>query len=204
MPEPAGRLPAMSTPAPGCRWPHLLAPIAGALRAHPGGVDEFTLIRALQARGDLEEFPATALAGPLALYRTHFILFHCLYHLDAVIAAEGDALEVHCLRIRRLPRGADAGGRPGAHDPLRGFYLDAANMDGVEAADVERLLGDFWRLFARRDGRAAALAELGLEDPVSDAGIRHAYRRLMMRHHPDRGGDTATVQRLNDAVARLL
>jgi len=194
----------MQEPAPRCRWPHLLAPIAEALRAYPEGVDEFTLIRRLQGRGDLEEFPAAALAAPLALYQTHFILFHCLYHLDAALAAEGDALEIHCLRIRRLQRAADADGRPGAHDPLRGFYLDAAGMDGVAAADVERLLGDFWRLFARRDGRGAALAELGLQDPVSDHEIRRAYRRLVMRHHPDRGGDTATVQRLNEAVARLL
>ncbi|UEX78291.1 DNA-J related domain-containing protein [Spiribacter halobius] len=190
--------------APACRWPHLLDPIAGMLPPPPGAVDEFRLIRALQARGDLAEFPAEGLATPLALYRTHFVLFHCLHHLDAALGERGEALEIHCLRIRRLARPAEGRQRPGFVDPMRSFYLDGRNLDDVDTAQVERLLGDFWRRFARRDGRAEALAELGLEDPVTDAEIRQVYRRLMMRHHPDRGGDTATVQRLNDAVARLL
>lgn len=194
----------MPAPNPACRWPHLLAPLDAALPPAPEAIDEFALIRRLQARADLAEFPADGLVAPLALYRTHFILFHCLHHLDAALADAGEALEIHCLRIRRLPRTAEGGQQPGFTDPLRAFYLDGANIDHLDGADVERLLAGFWREFARRDGRTQALAELGLEDPVSDADIRRAYRRLMMRHHPDRGGDTATVQRLNEAAARLL
>ncbi|NNG14653.1 MAG: DnaJ domain-containing protein, partial [Gammaproteobacteria bacterium] len=39
-----------------------------------------------------------------------------------------------------------------------------------------------------------------LDDPVSDADIKQQYRRLAMQHHPDRGGDDATLQKINAAM----
>lgn len=181
---------------------HLLAPILAELRRHPAGIDEFRFIRALQERGDLEEFSADALREPLSLYRTHFVLFHCLYRLGERLAADGEDVEVHCLRIRILPR-RGSGPALGGADPMRAFYLDLANLENVDTARVEAMLGDFWLRLARDDRREQALATLGLADPVTDAEIKTAYRRLAMRHHPDLGGDKATLQRLNEAMTIL-
>jgi curved DNA-binding protein CbpA len=33
--------------------------------------------------------------------------------------------------------------------------------------------------------------------------MRHAYRQLALRHHPDRGGDLRTMQALNGAWSVL-
>jgi len=88
-------------------------------------------------------------------------------------------------------------------DPLRDYYLDLANLDATGEAEVERLLADFWQRFAGADERAAALAVLGLADPVDAATIKQRYRELVMRHHPDRGGDTRRLQELNEAMAWL-
>jgi hypothetical protein len=184
-------------------WPHLETPLLEQLRGYPEGVSEFDLIRALQRHYELPEFGADALADPVSLYRTHFILFHVLYRLDERLSDE--RVEVGCLRCRLLTRdaGDSGGGALDAADPVRAYYLDLANLE-LDRREIERLMDGFWRLINRSDGRrASALATLGLSDPVSDDEIKAAYRRLVMRHHPDRGGDTGRIQELNEAMATL-
>lgn len=184
-------------------WPHLAAPLERMLRESPAGISEFDLIRRLQAEADLPEFGVAALRDPLSLFRTHFILFHSLYRLGDRLAGTGETVQVHCLRCRIVASAPAPGGTLDIPDPLRSYYLDLENLETADAESVERLMGDFWRLFLRQDRRAEALAVLGLSDPVGNREIKAAYRRLAMRHHPDRGGDTATLQRLNEAMAVL-
>ncbi len=190
-----------------CRhtWSRLEGVVEAILRCHPAGLSEFDLIRRVQDDARLPEFGSDALRNPLSLFRTHFVLFHVLYRLGERLAAFGEDVEVHCLRCRILPRaGGGAETRAvAASDPLRAWYLDLANLRDTDAAAAERLVGDFWRLLARTDQRGEALAVLGLSDPVGDDEIKAAYRRLAMRHHPDRGGDTQTLQRLNAAASAL-
>lgn len=184
-------------------WPHLEPPLLEQLRHHAEGISEFDLIRALQSDERVPEFDEEALADPVSLYRSHFILFHVLYCLDERLT--DTAIEVGCLRCRLVATGADdAGAGPvAAGDPVRAFYRDRANLS-LDRERIERLMGDFWRLLQRGGGRReAALATLGLSDPVNDSEIKAAYRRLVMRHHPDRGGDTRRVQELNEALATL-
>lgn len=46
-------------------------------------------------------------------------------------------------------------------------------------------------------------ATLGLKAGASDDDVRQAYRRLAMQHHPDRGGDSAEFQAIQEAYATL-
>ena len=182
---------------------HLLEPLLEVLRRHPAGLDEAALIRALRERGDLPEFPpGLRLHDPLVLYRTHFILFHGLHRLRERLAAQGEDLEIHCLKIALRPL-AGATGALAEPDPLGAFYLDPANLERYDRGAVAELLDQFWRRLGRDRRREDALTVLGLEDPVSAPDIRRRYRRLAMRHHPDRGGDGATLQRLHQAMADL-
>ena len=47
------------------------------------------------------------------------------------------------------------------------------------------------------------MAVLDLRDPIDAAAIKRRYRRLAMRHHPDRGGDGQRLGETNAALAVL-
>lgn len=44
---------------------------------------------------------------------------------------------------------------------------------------------------------------LGLDSSASEDQIRQAYKRLAMQHHPDRGGDAARFQEIQEAYSTL-
>lgn len=44
---------------------------------------------------------------------------------------------------------------------------------------------------------------LGVERTATEADIKTAYRKLAMKHHPDRGGDTTTFQTITEAYNTL-
>lgn len=179
------------------------AAVARELERHPAGVSEYDLLTALRAEGYFS-FMGQSPVPPHDLFCAHFLLFHALYRLhERAPRGQGTRLEIGPLKIRWLPHHA-AEGAPARPDPLRAYYLDLANLRTTTARDVDELLASFWLRLQNRDRRAEALARLGLADPVDDAAIKRAYRRLAMEHHPDRGGDTASLQAINAALAVLL
>ena len=188
------------------RFDHLLDGILAEIERNPGGVSEFDLIRALAAQG-VPCFSEKRLSRPLELYQIHFILFHCLYRLRHLIWRDGGrTLDIHCLSIC-LGTGGDAGSATDeaamtSGDPLAAFYLNLDNLE-VDEEQVVAMLSGFWMDMDRGSRRVEALRTLGLADPVSPNEIKQRYRRLAMRHHPDRGGDTVTLQRLNEAMTIL-
>lgn len=172
------------------------------LRAHPEGLGEHALIRALRATGRVD-FVRADLREPLRLFRTHFLLFHALYALRERWWAERRGhLEIAPLRIVLAPWRSGSRGLA-RHDPLRDYYLNATHLQETTAEDVHALLQGFWKRLGGDRGRRKALAALGLHDPVDAATIKKTYRRLAMRVHPDRGGDGDRLQRLNAAMAVL-
>lgn len=174
------------------------------LQRHPQGLSEHELLQSLR-EADEEALGAARLDDSLNLFQTHFILFHTLYRLRERLLADGDAtLWIHALRIQLLPLDKADDQALGGHDPLCDYYLDWSNLEQTSAADVEAMLGRFWRRYVRQDHRAEALRVLELDAGADEGTIRDQYRRLAMRHHPDRGGDTPTLQAINEAAALLL
>jgi DnaJ-domain-containing protein 1 len=181
----------------------LYAAIEEEISRNAAGISEYALIRALRARGFFTFLPAPP-AAPHQLFRAHFLLFHALYVLrDKLRAARRGELTIAALCIR-LDAWQPGDSVLAAHDPLAAYYLDWANLEGTTQEDVNELIASFWKRFSSLDNRSAALAELGLEDPVSDEVIKRAWRRLAMEHHPDRGGDKQRLQAINSAVDHLL
>ncbi|MEW5755451.1 MAG: DNA-J related domain-containing protein [Pseudomonadota bacterium] len=172
------------------------------LRQSPNGISEFELIKTLQD-GGADGFDADALKSNLSMYQCHFILFHCLYALQSRLRTEAQDIDIHCLKIKLLPYAAATTSFPAPHDPLREYYLSLTNLETTTEGDVNDLLGSFWTRFLRNDQRAFALSVLGLQDPVSPADIRKQYKKLVMEHHPDRGGDKTTLQAINEAMSLL-
>ena len=178
----------------------LQAATARILEAHPEGLSEYALLTRLRADGLL---PPMAPGDSLALFRNHFLLFHVLYRLrDEWRETQRHELCITPLRIALEPYAAGQQAI-GPSDPLRDYYSDLRHLDETGEAEVETLLADFWRRLAGTDERAAALAVLGLADPVDTVAIKLRYRELVMQHHPDRGGDTARLQEINEAMAWL-
>jgi hypothetical protein len=57
---------------------------------------------------------------------------------------------------------------------------------------------------ARRESGATSHSPLRQLDPaIAQEVIRAGYRQLALKHHPDHGGETATMQRLNGTVEAL-
>lgn len=173
------------------------------LALHPEGLSEYELLQRL--RGDARSgFAPGRSEYPEDLFRTHFLLFHLLYRLrDELRREQAGDLEIHTLKIRRHARADNAPQALGRPDPLAVYYLDLGNLKATTRADVERMLGRFWARFARYDRRGEALAVLELPEDADADSILRQYRRLAMRHHPDRGGDAAQLQAINAAMAIL-
>lgn len=193
----------------------LLAPVKVILDAHPAGLSEYELISHLRIH--CEWIPAHWATDSLGLYRLHCLLFNALYQWQQEwLRSENIYLQVSALKIGKMP--AQQRTRPGLSGALTdavdaklaAFYLDWEQWADTDRDEVEALLQSFWTRYLQ-DGRSgdcqqrqSALATLNLQDPVTPVEIKQAYRRLISRHHPDRGGDTAYVQTLNEAVSILL
>jgi len=182
---------------------HCAALLREILALHPEGLSEYELLQRL--RGDARSgFAPGRDDDPEDLFRTHFLLFHLLYRLREQLRREqsGD-LEIHTLKIRWHSAGGGDAQALGQPDPLAAYYLDIDNLKAATRADIERMLGQFWARFARYDRRGEALAVLELPDDADADSILRQYRRLAMRHHPDRGGDAARLQAIHAALAVL-
>ena len=83
------------------------------------------------------------------------------------------------------------------------YYLDLTNLEKTDAREVDQLLTKFWQRFIAMDERQQALEKLGLSDPIEYSRIKSRYRRLVMEHHPDRGGDHESLQLVNEAMRTL-
>jgi hypothetical protein len=182
---------------------HFLRTLLEVLRAHPAGLSEYDLIKLLEADGE-PGFETGCLHDSLSLFQTHFLLFHHLYRLAEVFAQEGEyRLHISPLLIQAIPKQDKDDTLPAEPDPLRAYYLDLNNLKNTAAEDVEALLSRFWTRFIGNDQRREALETLELEDPVDWPAIKQQHRRLVMAHHPDRGGDKERLQAINAAMEVL-
>jgi len=180
--------------------------LLAVLRAHPAGLSEHELLKRLREANPL--FAAFDARQPLSLFRGHLLLFHALYRLrDRAHRERLGRLVIDPLRIvlepsmERSPANASLTS-PDAGD-LTDWYADLGRWETTTAAEVVELLRRFHAASRANDRRRAALAALGLCDPVDDAAIKRRYRRLAMRLHPDRGGDGERLREINVALAAL-
>ena len=176
------------------------------LEANPEGVSEFAMLKHL-AHAFPDSLFATpgALGEPLQLFQLHFLLFHRLYALSDHLAGSRRELAIHALCIRLLPRQTL---RPDLTvvDPLRAYYLDWNQWLQTSADDVRRLLDEFWRnrpapVTSRQLQWAREVIGVGQGEDMP--AIKRRYRRLMMLHHPDRGGDGERGSEINQAYLIL-
>ncbi|MDO6709433.1 DNA-J related domain-containing protein [Aliiglaciecola sp. 2_MG-2023] len=186
----------------------LLDTLEDLLLARKRAISEYDIITLLQ-RPPYSIFDKEALREPLTLFRCHFILFHHLYLLQERWLRQGHGmlrinvstivlspLENTSLSIEKL-------------DPLKDYYLDWQNFDSNSENDVQEMLASFWRQmkvsFAQvnRKDKQAALTLLGLEANYDIAKLKFNYRKMLHKHHPDKGGDVEICKKIEWAYKIL-
>ncbi len=176
------------------------------------GISEYQLIQKLTG-APYFIFEADALRDNLTLFQTHFLLFHCLYQIQQKWIHNAETLQINALSIKLIPVPDDTLSRlPVTASPLQNYYLNWDNFTGTQSEDVEAMLDDFWQKMAGAQDAVdendiqAACETLAIDDTQwqEPARLKHQYRKLQHRHHPDKGGDTQYTQRLNQAYQVLL
>lgn len=135
------------------------------------------------------------------LFKRNFLIMNALYQLQAELYPE-QWLQVEAMNIQ-LFSVAETEGSTHAIDtthPLREYYLEWTNYQ-VEEDEVKRLLNEFWSSYRRylggcnsvRMDRIQALKLFGLSESATAKDIRKQWRKLAMKHHPDR--ETGNVEK---------
>ncbi len=174
------------------------------LRRHPAGLSEYHLLKLLRDEEPIL-FPRLELNDQLGLFESHFLLYHTLYRLrDRLHDEKRATLQFSALLIELLDYRESEAALCEA-DPLRDYYLDMNNLDEMSRAGVAALLNDFWRRISMGEPErvASALQILELDSSADFNSAKTQYRRLVMQHHPDRGGDAAKMFALNEAMEVL-
>lgn len=164
----------------------------------------YELIQYLQ-QPDLAIFKPEALRDSLLLFRSNFLVMHCLYQLqDEWHYKKCWQLSIHALNIQRLPfvEAVYNQSTPAKADPLAAYYLDLSHLK-TSKETVEQLLKQFWQLMISPSQYENDLITLELSPPASWHEIQQQYRRLAMQHHPDKGGDREKFQIITAAFHRL-
>ena len=175
------------------------------LQAETTSLSEYELLNKLKDSSDFD-FVNIVFTDRSSLFYSHFILFHCLYRLRvSLLAQEVAIMEISALKIQMHPYSSKKHNRNLTQtDPLQEYYLDTNNLDNTDETDLDDMIDNFWHKLIAQDARPQALAILGLKDPVDDALIKKTWRKLVMQHHPDRGGDAKTLLSINKAFSILI
>jgi DnaJ-domain-containing protein 1 len=191
-------------------WAPLQPILHEILLSHSEGLSEYELFNHLKSP-PYELFTAEALRDPLSLFQSHFILFNALYQLqDTWLQNKTGQLQIHCSCIRRNPWKA-AKNSLLTPDKLRAYYLDWTHLSDTDQSQVEALLEGFWIAFSGMPSQVKnnkmplqeALDLLNLTTPYSLQNLKQQYRKMLHKHHPDKGGNCEKTVQLHSAYEQL-
>lgn len=181
----------------------LIEALDALLTKHPTGLREIELIDLLD-RDYPNLFPKPDLSDQLFLFQHHFMLRHSLYVLQNLLSDAGQySLTITPVIITKQRSVQTASGLPEEFDGVRDYYLDLSNLNKESHETVEKMLQDFWLALAKYEHQPEALAVLGLNGDESNQEKKQRYKKLVQLHHPDKGGDAETFQKIQQAWESL-
>jgi hypothetical protein len=191
-------------------WAPLQPILQDIVLSHSNGLSEYELFNYLKS-APYKLFDSEVLRDPLSLFQSHFIVFNALYQLqDTWIQNKTGQLQIHCSCICHTPWDTTQN-QLIRQDKLRAYYLDWANLSDTDQSQVEALLDSFWMAFSGmpsldQDNNMPlqqALELLNLRTPYTSQQLKQQYRKLLHKHHPDKGGDNGQTVQLHNAYQRL-
>jgi hypothetical protein len=167
------------------------------------GLSEYELIQAIKE--DIFDEDVTDLFRDThKLFTVHFIIFHNLYRLKQELSETRTGhLLISPLNICIKPYIENESKQLADPDPLRDYYLDVSNLHDTTQQDVDELLQSFWLYFLATGDKQSAMDILEIDEPFDRQSLTQQYRKMVMRHHPDRGGNTTKLQEINNALQVL-
>ena len=183
------------------------------------GISEFELISQLK-KPPYQIFNERALNDSMALFTTHFVLFHALYRLrEQWRNLQVGELDIHTTNIVLRPQMTVASQSEHGcfqvldeHDALALYYLNWDNLKNTGEADIDALLNSFWeRMLDAPQGetkdvisRCHRILNLSPNEHVSYSILKANYRRRLSKVHPDKGGSQKEAQEVIMAYQKLL
>lgn len=186
----------------------LIWPIITLLNGKPSGWMIHTLADSLRQQGiltTLDDDPDKD------LFKRNFLLMNALYQLQEILLPE-QWLQAQAMDICLTSNQGSVQNQIDTSDPLRSYYLDWRNYH-IDAKAVKALLTSFWRRYQSHIGSSKApisnsrsqdLEILKLPTEATPRQIRHQWRKLALRWHPDRpNGDAEQFRKVCEAWQRL-
>lgn len=183
-----------------------------AILSSQPAMQEIDLLKALEARGFDAFSPSHKL---LALFQSHFLLFHTLYRLQDKWEQEAlGQLRISMTRIEfsRHPKNnkLKANGLPtksrltdDTPKAVKDYYLNYDHFITTQEQTVVELITDFWHNLypsapLKQNDLTLQSAFIFFDlEPTKDARlIQRQFKRLANKFHPDKGGDPEVFKQL--------
>jgi len=182
----------------------LIPEILSLLRVQQTGISEYELMQHL---AEHEAYSGFADEAQLALFQKHFMIMNALYELQHQLWQDEQlCLDISPLKIQILIPAESPGSSELAlsnAEELSKYYRDWQNFESMTEEQVAILLGNFWTRFVSLAKREAAFEILELEPDAARQQITESYRRLAVKHHPDKGGDKEMFIKIRQAYEIL-
>lgn len=186
----------------------LIQPILSILEASSQGISEFELLRLLERETPI--FDELGDDPDLKLFRKHFLIMNALYQLQRKLWQEDEVrlyispLQIHLEAVAQIEISQSNEIEAGAEAKLAAYYLDWDEYDNTDAEDVAALLKGFYNKLFNHEDTEQALETLGIKKNSTKSEIKQAYRLLVKKAHPDRGGDAKKFIKLRKAYEHLI
>ncbi len=168
------------------------------------GISEYALIKSI----DVDDFPHITridLSKPHTTFPFHFVLFNRLYRWKNELADQKKGrLDISALKITYHPYHSHDLQEIDTHDSLADYYSNIANFYETQGERLDEMMSGFWNRFVRRDDIHHAMKTLELNTLKDSAQVKKQFKKLMIIHHPDKGGTSEKAAQLNEAKTTLL
>ena len=185
-----------------------IQPILSILEKSDKGISEFELLRILEREAPI--FDELGDEPDLRLFRKHYLIMNALYQLQTKLWQEDEVrlyispLQIHLEAIAEVEESHSSELEDGVEAKLAAYYLDWDEYDNTDAEDVAALLKGFYHKLFNQDDTKKALEVLGIPENPTKSEIKRAYRQLVRKAHPDRGGDAKKFIALRKAYEHLI